>query len=363
MILAGLRFDRTQSLYYNETAKEICCGPSAINFINCRKENTMNFTETIQAPAADATVDSSYLDIVNEFDLLYKVTPSIEQPESLIHYHDCYELIFYVSAKIEVYLDDVHYSINSHDLLIIPPRKIHKIIYAERCNYIRYVFYFTQEQIQNAFLPSMIQKALFLFRDRGQHKLSLSAHNYIKINNVFQNMYEHIKEMSAANYYLITNYASILLQELYLLYGDIPDSSKERILTPVEQILNYINENYSQQITLDNLAEKYFLNKSYICRIFRKTMGISLVTYLQYKRILEAQNMLLNSDKSIIDIAMDCGFSNVQHFYRVFKKITNLTPSEYKKHQPEKTLGLEFSLDQPSRRGTSVTHTKGGLPY
>lgn len=322
----------------------------------------MNATKTIQAPAADGTVDSSYLDIVKEFDLLYKATPPTEQPESLIHYHDCYELIFYVSAKLEAYLDDVHYSINSHDLLIIPPRKIHKIIYAERCNYVRYVFYFTQEQIQNAFLPSMMQKALFLFRDRGQHKITLSAHDYIRINNIFRNMYEHIKEMSAGNYYLITNYASILLQELYLLYGNLPDSSEDRILTPVEQILNYINENYSQQITLDSLAEKYYLNKSYICRIFRKTMGISLVTYLQYKRILEAQTMLLNSDKPIIDIAMDCGFSNVQHFYRVFKKITNLTPIEYKKHQPGKTLGLEFSLDQTSRRGTGKPQMKDGPP-
>lgn len=317
----------------------------------------MTFIETTQDHAANSTVDSSYLDIVKEFDLQYKITPSTEQPESLIHYHDCYELIFYVSAKIEVYLDDVYYSINSHDLLIIPPRKIHKIIYPERCNYVRYVFYFTQEQIQNAFLPSMQKKALFLFRDRGQHKLTLSAQDYLRINNVFRNMHEHMTEMSAGNYYLITNYASILLQELFLLYGNLPDASEERTLTPVEQILNYINENYSQQITLDSLAEKYHLNKSYICRIFRKTMGISLVTYLQYKRILEAQNMLLNSEKPIIDIAMDCGFSNVQHFYRVFKKITNLTPSEYKKHQSGAKLGLEFSLNQPYRRGSSGGQT------
>ncbi len=99
----------------------------------------------------------------------------------------------------------------------------------------------------------------------------------------------------------------------------------------MEQILVYINDHYSQQITLQDLEENFFLNKSYICRIFRKTMGISLVNYLQYKRILEAQKLLLNSDMPIIEIGMECGFTSVQHFYRVFKKITGLTPKEYKK--------------------------------
>ena len=68
-------------------------------------------------------------------------------------------------------------------------------------------------------------------------------------------------------------------------------------------------------------------------------MGISLVNYLQYKRILEAQKLLLNSDMPIIEIGMECGFTSVQHFYRVFKKITGLTPKEYKKNQLHTSLG------------------------
>ncbi|HIS32771.1 MAG TPA: helix-turn-helix transcriptional regulator [Candidatus Limivivens intestinipullorum] len=112
----------------------------------------------------------------------------------------------------------------------------------------------------------------------------------------------------------------------------------------MEQILVYINDHYSQQITLQDLEENFFLNKSYICRIFRKTMGISLVNYLQYKRILEAQKLLLNSDMPIIEIGMECGFTSVQHFYRVFKKITGLTPKEYKKNQLHTSLGQSISL-------------------
>ena len=112
----------------------------------------------------------------------------------------------------------------------------------------------------------------------------------------------------------------------------------------MEQILVYINDHYSQQITLQDLEEIFFLNKSYICRIFRKTMGISLVNYLQYKRILEAQKLLLNSDMPIIEIGMECGFTSVQHFYRVFKKITGLTPKEYKKNQLHTSLGQSISL-------------------
>ncbi len=305
-----------------------------------------NINPDIQ-PSLQASNDS-YHDCVENFNLLYKTTSNTEKLTSLIHYHECYEIVFYVSANVEAYLDDSSYSLKSHDILLIPPRKIHKLNYPQPCNYIRYVFYFTHEHIENAFGPALYKKAIHFFQNSGCYQLSLSAQEYIHLNRVFQNMHECRQEPSYKSRELISFYASIILQEIYLISEKRPGVNQEqRSLNPVAQILRYINEHYHQNITLEILEEEFYLNKSYICRIFHRTMGISLINYLQCKRILEAQQLLLNTDLPIIEISMESGFNNVQHFYRVFKKITGLTPKEYKKHHLNTQVGQTFTLFPP----------------
>lgn len=281
----------------------------------------------------------STTEIADTFNLTYTVTLPNEQLDPLVHYHDCFELVFYVSADIQAYIDEAHYHLTSKDVLIIPPRKMHKIIYPEHQSYVRYVLYFSQEHIESFFGPGMAAGAIHLFKDRPYRKVSLSVPEYMRINNLFQNMYEHRRTLASQNFTLLNAYSSLILQELYHIFDRRPSSPPEAgEMSPVDQILKYINSHYSEAITLETLAEEFYLNRSYICRLFRKTMGISVINYLQHKRILEAQQMLLNSSRSIIDISMECGFSNIQHFYRVFKKITTLTPAEYKNHQSANEL-------------------------
>ena len=290
-------------------------------------------------------IKTDYHDLVSNFELSYKSTPSTEQLSSLIHYHECFELILYISADIEAYIDDIHYNLHTHDVLVVPPRKLHKIVYPNPQNYVRYVFYFTSGHIEKAFDYPEAAKALSLFMDQTYQKASLSVREFLRINHIMQNMYDHISEDPRQNMHLLNTYSSLILQELYIIFTSRPPADMtNKILSPVEQILKYINEHYSENITLEELEEKFYLNKSYICRIFRKTMGISLVNYIQHKRILEAQQMLLTTDASIINISLECGFSNLQHFYRVFKKMTDLTPNEYKKNQSRTKLGQPILL-------------------
>lgn len=282
----------------------------------------------------------SYHDKVDNFDLIYKVTPVSEKLTPLLHYHECYEIVFYVSAEVEMYVDDQHFNLASHDLIIIPPRKLHSVISHQSQTYIRYVFYFTDEQIKQAFANSSNPKAAQFFTDNICRKLSPPAKACIRMNNVFQNMYEHKTMLSYKNSDLLKTYASAALQEIVFLSEKYIEKTKTvDTPSPIEQILQYINEHYSENVTLDILTTNFYMDKSYICRLFQKTMGISVINYLQYKRIIEAQKLLVNSDLPIIDICMDCGFNSVQHFYRVFKKITNLTPTQYKKYLLSVPLG------------------------
>lgn len=97
----------------------------------------------------------------------------------------------------------------------------------------------------------------------------------------------------------------------------------------VNGFVRYANTYFSKNINLSTLARLYQLNEKYAGRIFQKYTGVSFCTYLNQVRILHAKQ-LLETDQSIIDIALECGYSNISYFNRVFKKLTAQTPSQYR---------------------------------
>ena len=97
------------------------------------------------------------------------------------------------------------------------------------------------------------------------------------------------------------------------------------------EIKNYLNENYTKRITLDELSEKFFLNKFYLTRLFREHYGITINAYMLQLRITHAKHQLRFSDLSIEQIANACGFDDANYFSRTFKRIEDCTPGQYRK--------------------------------
>lgn len=94
---------------------------------------------------------------------------------------------------------------------------------------------------------------------------------------------------------------------------------------------NYLRENYKKRIVLDELADQFFINKYYLSRSFKKKYGLSLWTYLLQLRITEAKTQLRFTDKTIEQIALDCGFEELNYFSRTFRRIEGISPSEYRR--------------------------------
>lgn len=99
----------------------------------------------------------------------------------------------------------------------------------------------------------------------------------------------------------------------------------------VQQIKEYLDENFSQKITLDELAEHFYLNKFYLTRVFKEQFGVSVNGYLTQIRITHAKRQLRFTDASIEKIGQECGLCDANYFSRVFKKVEGTTPGEYRK--------------------------------
>lgn len=98
----------------------------------------------------------------------------------------------------------------------------------------------------------------------------------------------------------------------------------------IEQMKTYINKNYMNNISIELLSDLFYINKSYCSSLFKEKTGQNFVDYLNSIRIEQAKELLKNTDKKISRIAIESGYNNNKYFYRIFKKITGITPNEYR---------------------------------
>ncbi len=98
----------------------------------------------------------------------------------------------------------------------------------------------------------------------------------------------------------------------------------------IENVVKYISENYSENINLSDLAQSANLSPTYFHKLFRKAVGHTLCEYILNVRIRAAKNLLLTTDKPLVDIASECGFSSQSYFNYAFKKAENITPNQYR---------------------------------
>ncbi|WP_342439654.1 AraC family transcriptional regulator [Paenibacillus sp. FSL L8-0436] len=109
-----------------------------------------------------------------------------------------------------------------------------------------------------------------------------------------------------------------------------PHKDKRRItnMKIMQEVLEYLDVNYMHPITLADAARHANMSLFYFSRFFKSISGMSYIAYLNSIRVNQAERLLLSTDKSILDIALECGFSNIRTFNRVFKQVKLRTPSE-----------------------------------
>lgn len=97
----------------------------------------------------------------------------------------------------------------------------------------------------------------------------------------------------------------------------------------IVKIKNFINQNLENKITIDDIAKYLYLSKIYCEAFFKKETGQTLIQYINEEKIKNAQNLLLQGDLSLTEIATKLSFSDYNYFARTFKKIVGMTPSQY----------------------------------
>lgn len=158
-----------------------------------------------------------------------------------------------------------------------------------------------------------------------------SPDKFHEIQQIITELYEiansidYIKDMRINE--KLSRLLTVLMEESWH-PENVPKGQKSLEL---EKIRQYLDENYTLRISLDELAERFYINKYYMVRSFKKRFGVTINSYILAKRITHAKQMLRFTNESLEKIGSEVGFTDAQYFCRMFKKVEGITPGDYRR--------------------------------
>ena len=147
------------------------------------------------------------------------------------------------------------------------------------------------------------------------------------------NMYKEYTDKGNAYEYYMMSYLQSIIARLHRsnILMDANTVFDNKSIEKIYPALEYIDKNYNENVSLDELSALLNLNQYYFCRLFKKATNTTFVEYLNFVRVCKAEKLILKSDKSISEISYEVGFASLSYFNRTFKKYKSCSPTEYKK--------------------------------
>ena len=238
-----------------------------------------------------------------------------------MHTHESYELYYFVGGGGIYRVEGTPYPLKTGDILIMRPAEAHYIDITDSKPYTRLSINFRSELL-SGIDPN--GRLLSPFNNR-----KIGTFNRYRAENFKSDVYKaFIKNITTDNpdrrVQTITNLLP-LLNEISIAFDMIDDTEVNKSLD--SRIISYINRRIFEDISLDDICEKYYISKTYLCRIFKKATASTVAEYITVKRLVAARQMILSGTPPT-KAYLQCGFRDYSVFYRAYKKHYGAPPSK-----------------------------------
>ncbi len=260
--------------------------------------------------------------LISKLKLLYIESSSYDADwHSTLHSHPFTELFYVIRGRGHFQFNDSStFPVKEDDMVIINPNIIHTEV-SDQENPLEYI---------------VLGIDGVKFFAGLENDLGFSIHNYSQYKHeILFYLKAILAELQHHNSYsdlVIDNLLNILVinavrrTESLLDVGDV----NEELNKDCVFLENYLNVHFREPITLDHLADLTFMNKYYLSHIFKEHSGMAPIDFVLNKRIIESKKLLENTDLSISQIASIVGFSTSSYFSQYFKRVQNISPSDYR---------------------------------
>lgn len=238
------------------------------------------------------------------------------------HYHNYFEIYFLEDGERYQRLQDELYILKPGEMMLFSPYIMHFSYGAKDMPFRRILLYFHRDEVQT---PELLDA---LNAGNGMYQLDRQERQAVhRILEEFLREQDNPAEFQEG-------YQRSLLN--LLLYKLVRQNRTQALPKPEEmnrmgQVIHYIHSHYWEDINLEKLAQMFYISPYYLCREFKAYTNSTIIQYINVTRIMNAQRKFMETDKNITEISKETGFSNLTHFNRVFKSVTGMTPSGYRK--------------------------------
>ena len=240
------------------------------------------------------------------------------------HYHDFHKIIVFISGKVTYHIEGKAYHLKPRDILLVSQGAIHKPEINPSVPYERYIFWI-RDTLSCQELNTCFQKA----NDRSFNLVRADSALQERLKDLLPEIEQTLQNKHFGDTVLrnaLFTQFMIYINRIFLRTSSSPDKKTYSSDTQVEQLLKYINRNLSENLSIDQLANRFFFSKYHMMRKFKNETGYTIHNYITSKRLLMARS-LISQGMPVMKAAQASGFHDYTTFVRAYKKQFGKAPS------------------------------------
>ena len=241
-----------------------------------------------------------------------------------VHHHDFYEVYHLLQGHVDYWVDGRILSMEPGDLLLINPMELHRpMVQPESPTYERIVLW-----INKAYLESLTEDGQLsrCFDPTLPNLIRLTAAERTAMTAWLSNLvHESYSRDFCSEYSAFGIFLQLMVQLNRIALHTQPQQEETAVSDLVDRVLHYIGRHINEELTLDGLAERFFVSKYHLSHTFTREVGVSLHRYITLRRLLMARQ-LLAAGVPAGQVSSACGFSDYTSFYRAFKAEYGISP-------------------------------------
>lgn len=251
------------------------------------------------------------------------------------HYHNFNKIIIFLSGKVTYLIEGKAYYLKPWDILLVNNHDVHKPIIDPSQIYERIVIWASSNFIEEHNYDDCDLSTCFkLANEKSFNLIRLETKFQNSLSSIIVELESAINSMDFGSKLLSNSLFFQLLIYINRVHIDnihIDNKNSLKYDKQIEEILKYINNNLSEDLSILTLSERFFIGKYYLMHKFKKETGYTLHNYVLQKRLLMAKE-LMKSGESVTKASLLCGFKDYSSFFRSFKKMFNTSPKNIENH-------------------------------
>lgn len=246
-----------------------------------------------------------------------------------VHWHSAIELIYVLNGNGSIMIDGKDYLVIAGDFVVLDSNQMHEVKAANASMMV--IIHFSRNSMKN--YVSDIEKYRFFCTREKLKKEQLEA--YLKICEMLKGL-PPMYVMHPVGYRLKSQAIAMevffeLLNHFATREEHVQTSKHNTILERLGEITEYIELHYKEQISLEEIASHFYLSREYFSRFFKQNMGVNFLRYVNQVRLMHIYQDICNTQKGILEIAEENGFTNYKLFNRMFHEIYGCSPRDVRK--------------------------------